>query len=94
MQVNRRCCPAEVSVRRFHQENDLLGLGGREKYAAAVRESNNALQQSALDLLAGIATAARLLDGGVLVLANDEDTPRWQVLTFPEFEELGSEEET
>ena len=36
------------------------------------------VQQSAFDLLAGIATAARLPDGGILVLADDEDedTPR------------------
>ncbi|WP_405392552.1 hypothetical protein OG596_35030 [Streptomyces sp. NBC_01102] len=65
--------PTEVSVRRYPQEHDFLGLGSREKYAAAVRETNTVLQQCAFDLLAGIATAARLPDGGVLVLANDED---------------------
>jgi len=54
------------------------------------------VQQSAFDLLAGIATAARLPDGGVLVLADDEDedTPRWQVHSLPEFEELEPEDET
>ncbi|GGX54443.1 hypothetical protein [Streptomyces noursei] len=80
--------PIEVAVCRYPRENDFLGLGGREKYAAAVQESNTALQQSAFGLLAGISTAARLPDGGVLVMADDEDedTPRWQVLTLPEFE--------
>lgn len=86
--------PIEVAVRRYPRENDFLGR--REMYTAAVRELNTALQQCAFDLLAGIATAARLPDGGVLVLANDEDedTPRWKVLTLPEFEELEPEDET
>ncbi|MFF9142167.1 hypothetical protein ACF09G_31910 [Streptomyces albogriseolus] len=88
--------PIEVSVRRYPRENDFLGLGGHEKYAAAVRESNTAPQQCAFDLLAGISTAARLPDGAVLVLADDEDenSSRWQVLTLPEFEEHEPEDET
>ncbi|MFE4801017.1 hypothetical protein ACFRFL_40000 [Streptomyces sp. NPDC056708] len=90
--------PTEVSVRRYPQENDFpfLGVGGGEKYTAAVRDTNTVLQQCAFDLLAGIATAARLPDGAVLVLADDqeEDGPRWKLLTLPEFEELEPEDET
>lgn len=88
--------PTEVSVRSYPQENDypFLGAGGREKYTAAVRDTNTVLQQCAFDLLAGIATAARLPDGAVLVLKSEnEDTPRWKLLTLPEFEELAPENE-
>jgi hypothetical protein len=53
-------------------------------------------QQSAFDLLACIATAARLPDGAVVILAKDEDEDedqlRWKVLTLPEFEKLQPED--
>ncbi|MEU6331585.1 hypothetical protein ABZ851_30540 [Streptomyces sp. NPDC047049] len=54
-------------------------------------ETDAALQQSGFDLLACIANAARLPDGGVVVLEEDEGPPSWQVLTLPEFEELQPE---
>jgi hypothetical protein len=65
-----------------------LGVGGQEKYTAAVRDT------MCLRPPCRHRHHRRLPDGAVLVLdSENEDTPRRKLLTLPEFEELEPEDE-